>query len=104
MGRTRPRPALAFLVRSAVKSGDTMKAVVCTSYGPPEVLQLREVKSFGADGSLKLDSGRLAVLNDLVEAGHVKPVIDRCYPLEKIVEAHSYVGGGHKKGGVAITI
>ena len=56
------------------------------------------------DGALKLDSGRLAVLTDLVEAGHVKPVIDRCYPLEKIVEAHSFVGEGHKKGGVAITI
>lgn len=56
------------------------------------------------DGALKLDSGRLAVLKDLVEAGHVKPVIDRCYPLEKIVEAHLYVGEGHKKGGVAITI
>ena len=56
------------------------------------------------DGALKLDSGRLAVIKDLVEAGHVKPVIDRCYPLEKIVEAHSYVGEGHKKGGVAITI
>lgn len=56
------------------------------------------------DGALKLDSGRLAVLKDLVEAGHMKPIIDRCYPLEKIVEAHLYVGEGHKKGGVAITI
>jgi len=56
------------------------------------------------DGALKLDSGRLAVIKDLVEAGHVKPVIDRCYPLEQTVEAHSYVGEGHKKGGVAITI
>jgi NADPH:quinone reductase-like Zn-dependent oxidoreductase len=56
------------------------------------------------DGALKLDSGRLAELTDLIEAGHVRPVIDRCYPLEKIVEAHRYVGGGHKKGGVAITI
>jgi len=56
------------------------------------------------DGALKLDSGRLAVITDLVEAGHVEPVIDRCHPLEKIVEAHSYVGEGHKKGGVAITI
>lgn len=56
------------------------------------------------DGALKLDSERLAVLTDLVEAGHVKPVIDRCCPLEKIAEAHRYVGEGHRKGGVAITI
>jgi NADPH:quinone reductase-like Zn-dependent oxidoreductase len=40
----------------------------------------------------------------LVEAGHVKPVIDRCYPFEELVEAHRYVGRGHKRGGVAITV
>jgi NADPH:quinone reductase-like Zn-dependent oxidoreductase len=56
------------------------------------------------DGALKLDSSRLALIKKLVEAGHINPVIDRIYPLEKIVEAHSYVGEGHKKGGVAITV
>jgi len=56
------------------------------------------------DGALKLDSGRLVALKALIEAGLVKPVIDRCYPLEKIVEAHHYVGEGHKTGGVAITV
>lgn len=56
------------------------------------------------DGALKLDSGRLAALGVLIEAGHVKPVVDRCYPLERIVEAHAYVGAGHKRGGVAITV
>jgi NADPH:quinone reductase-like Zn-dependent oxidoreductase len=56
------------------------------------------------DGSLKLDSKRLALIKELVEAGHIKPVIDRCYPFEEIVEAHRYVGMGHKKGGVAIKV
>ena len=56
------------------------------------------------DGALKLDSGRLAKMRELVEAGHVTPVVDRCYPLEEIVEAHRYVGQGHKRGGVAITV
>ena len=56
------------------------------------------------DGKLKLDSNRLALIKELVETGHIKPVVDRSYPLEQIVEAHEYVEKGHKKGGVAITI
>jgi NADPH:quinone reductase-like Zn-dependent oxidoreductase len=56
------------------------------------------------DGPLRLDSQRLAAINELVEAGQIRPVIDRCYRFEEMVEAHRYVGQGHKTGGVVIRV
>ena len=48
--------------------------------------------------------GDIDFLKELVEAGTMKPVIGRTYPLEQIVDAHRYLDTGHKRGNVVITI
>ncbi|MHB1341332.1 MAG: NAD(P)-dependent alcohol dehydrogenase [Coriobacteriia bacterium] len=56
------------------------------------------------DGTPKLQREDLVLLGQLATHGEIKPVIDRTYTLDDIVNAHRYVDTGHKRGNVIISV
>ena len=52
----------------------------------------------------KINQKDLVIMNELFEAGKVVPIIDRCYSFHETAEALRYLGEGHARGKVVITV
>jgi NADPH:quinone reductase-like Zn-dependent oxidoreductase len=74
----------------------------CKSSLKKKGIYLNVNRDSGSGGDVKIED--LIFLKELIEEGKIRSVIDRCYLLEQIVEAHRYVETGHKKGNVVITV
>jgi NADPH:quinone reductase-like Zn-dependent oxidoreductase len=90
-------------------SGERFDAIFDTVAKCPKPQRTRALAPGGAYVTIarlstKQSMEELTFLKELIEAGRIKAVIDRCYPLEQMVEAHRYVEAGHKRGNVVITV
>jgi NADPH:quinone reductase-like Zn-dependent oxidoreductase len=89
---------------------DLIFAAVGGRYHPPSEKQFRRILAPGGtyvtvDGwNPKIPRASLLELRDLAEAGILRPVIDRCYPLAEMAEAHRYVETQRKRGNVVIDV
>jgi NADPH:quinone reductase-like Zn-dependent oxidoreductase len=76
-------------------------AARCSKALAPNGRYLNITKGGPSEGERKRD---LVFLKELIEAGKLRSVIDRCFPLEQIVEAHRYAESGQKRGNIAVTV
>jgi NADPH:quinone reductase-like Zn-dependent oxidoreductase len=92
------------LTRNGVKYHVVFDAVGKLPASEGKSLLIEDGAYLSVQSSTREELENLMVLNGLVEAGRIKPVIDKCYPLEQTAEAHRYVESGRKRGNVVITV
>jgi NADPH:quinone reductase-like Zn-dependent oxidoreductase len=91
-------------LRSLTKNGTLLHDVAA----PAVTLRMKWAAITGSrkmvGGGPNASTDDLNFLADLIGSGRIKPVIDRIFPMDKIVSAHTYVESGQKRGNVVITM
>jgi len=86
-----------------VQTGGSMMQMTQAMIQGPWISRTRSQK-MGNMGVAKPNKKDLLAIQELLEAGKVRPVIDRCYPLNQVADAIRYLEEGHAQGKVVITV
>jgi NADPH:quinone reductase-like Zn-dependent oxidoreductase len=86
-----------------VQTGGSMRQMTQAMLQGPWISKTGSQK-MGNMGVAKPNQNDLVMIKELLEAGKVKPVVDRCYPLAETAEAIRYLEEGHAQGKVVITV